>query len=97
LNLKDWPYTSPVGYYGPQGAYGLCDMSGNVWEWCQDWYDESYYSVSPEGNPTGPAAGWLRIVRGGNWENYYGHCRVSSRPGGHPDGRDSDNGFRVCR
>ena len=68
LNLTSWPYTSPVGYYGPQGAYGLCDMSGNLWEWCQDWYDASYYGVSSTSNPTGPVAGTTRVLRGGAWD-----------------------------
>jgi len=99
LNLTSGPYTSPVGYYGPQGAYGLCDMSGNVWEWCQDWYDDSYYSVSPEGNPTGPDAGRYRVLRGGSWYIFDGYCRVSFRYWTSPGYRYSgDNfGFRVCR
>ena len=98
LNLTDAPYTSPVGYYGPQGAYGLCDMSGNMWEWCQDWYDDSYYSVSPEGNPTGPAAGSYRVLRGGSWFHYGNYCRVSSRFTGLPVSRGYNlYGFRVCR
>jgi len=98
LNLTDAPYTSPVGYYGPQGAYGLCDMSGNMWEWCQDWYDDSYYSVSPEGNPTGPDAGWSRVLRGGSWLYVGSYCRVSSRFTGLPVSRGYNlYGFRVCR
>jgi formylglycine-generating enzyme required for sulfatase activity len=51
----------------PPNAYGLFDMTGNVWEWVQDWYDPSYYSVSPNRNPQGPRSGSMRVVRGGSW------------------------------
>jgi len=105
LNLTSRPYTSPVGYYGPQGAYGLCDMSGNVSEWCQDSYDSSYYSVSPEVNPSGPVTGVGRVLRGGSW-NWHGfECRVARRRWDVPAGSNSfvlphyafSCGFRACR
>lgn len=51
----------------PPNAYGLFDMAGNVWEWVLDWYDAGYYAISPEDNPSGPADGRFRIVRGGGW------------------------------
>ena len=50
---------------------GLYDMSGNVWEWCADWYDKKYYSDSPLNNPKGPSSGSTRVVRGGCWANRY--------------------------
>jgi formylglycine-generating enzyme required for sulfatase activity len=63
-----YAYTAPVGSY-PKGAspYGVLDMAGNVWEWTYDWYDENYYEVSPDRNPTGPESGGVRSMRGGAW------------------------------
>lgn len=74
---------------------GIYDMSGNVWEWCQDWYDSSYYSSSPSSNPTGPSSGSSRVYRGGSWYYYAGRCRVSNRDYYYPARRNNDFGFRL--
>jgi formylglycine-generating enzyme len=93
------PYTSQVGSF-PANAYGLYDMVGNVWEWCNDWYLNTYYSSSPTNNPTGPVTGIYRILRGGGWSSGdlvpAGRLRVSYRNFNWPGLRFYGGvGFRV--
>ena len=86
--------THQVGTKRPN-ELGIYDMSGNVWEWCSDWYSSSYYSSSPTTNPTGPTTGFSRVCRGGGWFSIAQGCRVSYRRIGNPDDRDCLIGFRL--
>ena len=87
--------THPVATKAPN-ELGIYDMSGNVMEWCSDWYSSSYYSSSSQYNPTGPASGSDRVHRGGSWYSNAGSCRVSIRYGSNPARRDNDLGLRLA-
>jgi len=90
-----YQYTAPVGSFKANG-YGLHDMAGNVWEWCQDWYSENYYSSSSAKNPSGPDRGSQRVLRGGGWGTSTDDLRVAIRGYNYPNIRyDYGYGFRC--
>lgn len=85
--------TQSVGSLKPN-ELGIYDMSGNVMEWCSDYYDSNYYSVSPSNNPQGPSYGSYRVVRGGSWQNNATECRSSYRYDSY--GGSSTKGLRLA-
>lgn len=87
-------FTAPVGSYLPN-ELGIFDMGGNVWEWCSDWSDIKYYSTSPEYNPTGPAEGVIKIIRGGSWSREPNVFRSTFRGRFTPNDMRGNGGFRV--
>ena len=86
----------PVGTKQPNGL-GIYDMTGNVWEWVNDWHHSDYYKNSPKNNPTGPNSGTGRVRRGGSWGGVTGRARSASRDNDSPGSRLNFPGFRLAR
>jgi formylglycine-generating enzyme required for sulfatase activity len=110
LNETSWNFSNSVGQTHPVGTkkgneLGIFDMSGNVWEWCSDWYNENYYSLSPNVNPMGSINGSQKVIRGGSWASFtvpggegeivVNGCRVSDRGSSSPSLKGADFGFRC--
>ena len=85
----------PVGKKTPN-AWQLHDMLGDVWQWAADWFDRNSYTDADQTDPTGPATGYMRVLRGGSWYNFEALVRVSNRGASHPTERLAVNGFRCA-
>jgi len=82
----------------PAGAspYGLLDTGGNMWEYCEDWWDADYFKSSPPNNPAGPKTGRARVVKGGSWDSRPTVLSASSRNFADTGYREGDFGFRCA-
>jgi formylglycine-generating enzyme required for sulfatase activity len=94
-NSNSFGSTNPVGEKKPN-AWGIHDMHGNVWEWCQDWYDHVNEELYGGLDPQGPETGVARVHRGGSWGNLDIHSRSSSRSAAFPQTASNRVGFRVA-
>jgi formylglycine-generating enzyme required for sulfatase activity len=102
------PGITPVGFYdgSDQGGfptsrnvspYGIREMTGNVWEWCGDWYGSDFYAASPSADPVGPETGSSRVLRGGGWVDSHYYHRAANRNSSFPENRNPIQGFRCVR
>ncbi|WP_281727968.1 formylglycine-generating enzyme family protein [Streptomyces sp. RKND-216] len=91
--------TCPVDAF-EANAFGLWNMTGNVWEWCADWFSPGFHKRGPRTDPAGPPVGQARVLRGGSHLCHESYClryRTSARMGNTPDSSSGNTGFRVAR
>jgi formylglycine-generating enzyme len=91
-----YPTASPVDAFPPNN-FGVCDLAGNVLEWCEDWFSADYYATSPFNNPKGPETGVKRILRGGAFDTTPTITRIARRLSNDPDVRNEEKGFRCVQ
>ena len=92
-----WALSTVGSYEDGKSPYGIYDMAGNVWEWVSDWYDQDYYKTSPVRNPTGPATGGHKVIRGGSWGSGEKDLRSTDRDNHLPSFRGLGTGFRCAK
>ena len=103
FGLNSYPYTTPIGFFDGSTEYreaaisprGCYDMSGNVQEWCEDWF--APYSPTTQSDPTGPPEGVFKVVRGGGWNSMKNSCRTTNRGWTEPFNKFHSFGFRLAR
>ena len=98
-SVDGWVGTAPVDAYKPNG-FGLYNTSGNVWEWCADWFSPTHHLRADSRNPQGPAQGQRRVLRGGSYLCHRSYCnryRVAARSSNTPDSSAGNLGFRCVR
>jgi formylglycine-generating enzyme required for sulfatase activity len=94
-----WLGTAPVDAF-PPNDYGLYNVVGNVWEWCEDWFDATWHVAAPRDDPKGPPSGTSRVMRGGSYLCHPSYCyrfRVAARSSNTPDSSTGNLGFRCAR
>jgi len=94
-----YEFVAPANAYAPNG-YGFFTITGNVWEWCSDWFDPEFHIFATKHNPAGPPEGAAKVVKGGSFlchDSYCNRYRVSARTSNTPDSSAAHMGFRCAR